>query len=859
MMKNAWYRRRGNGRRDQQRHAHGGPTTATAIERLEERCLFAVLPAGFSETLVASGVSSVTAMEFAPDGKLHVASQTGRMEVWQNGTRLQADFFRDTPLATQSISERGLLGIAFSPNFATNRFVYVYYTTNAADNHNRVSRFKANATGDLALAGSENVIMDLDAHSAGNHNGGAIHFGPDHLLYIATGDNAQGANAQSLANRHGKILRIDPAGDDFPADPNQDYRIPTGNPTTFAGVSGSTSGLNRSIVAVGLRNPFTFAFQPGTGRLFINDVGQNTWEEINDFGLGRNYGWPTTEGDFNQSSFPAFTRPFYTYDHDGAEPNGIAIAGGAFYNPATTQFPAEYVGDYFFADLGGNTIWRIDTTSKAVTPFAREAGNPVDLKVDNAGNLYYLAHTAGRVFRVSNNSAPPVITDHPDSRTVTLGASVTFNVVASGNGPLTYKWQRAEPNQPFIDIPGATAASYTLTSAQASDSKDRFRVVVGDAAGRLTPSNAAVLTVTTNRAPTATVNLSSGLRNGRFDAGRTITFGGSASDPEQGSLPASRFTWRVDYLTTRNGGDVDGDGLPGVTRPFVQPFSGKTSGSFTPATTGPYTLTDVGYVVTLTVTDSGGLTDVERVLINPNTVTLTVATNPSGLRVTVDGQPFTAPRTFGSVVGFKRPIGVDSTSQTLGGTTYTFVAWSDAGAATHTINTPATNATYTAGFRAPTGLVARINFQNASSSGFTGYTADTGAVFGARGGGLTFGWNIDNRAHARNRNLSASPDERYDTLNHMQKPGGATSWSLAVPNGSYAVRLVAGDTLAIDSIYRLNVESTLAINGTPSSTKRWFDNTIIVNVADGLLTLSNASGSSNNKISFMEINQVGVV
>ena len=120
------------------------------------------------------------------------------------------------------------------------------------------------------MDGSEQVLIDLETLGATNHNGGSIHFGPDGKLYIAVGENANSSNAQSLSNRLGKMLRI-----------NSDGSIPDDNPTTFPNIAGSTSGLNRAIWAVGLRNPYTFSFQPGTGRLHINDVGQNTWEEIN--------------------------------------------------------------------------------------------------------------------------------------------------------------------------------------------------------------------------------------------------------------------------------------------------------------------------------------------------------------------------------------------------------------------------------------------------------------------------------------------------------------------------------------------------------------------------------------------------
>ena len=148
----------------------------------------ASLPSGFNETLVASGLASPTAMQFAPDGRLFVAEQGGRLRVIKNGTLLSTPF---VTLNVSSVGERGLLGVAFHPNFASNQYVYVYYTATTPAMHNRISRFTAN--GDVAVAGSEVVILELDNLSnATNHNGGAIAFGPDGKLYAAVGENANG-------------------------------------------------------------------------------------------------------------------------------------------------------------------------------------------------------------------------------------------------------------------------------------------------------------------------------------------------------------------------------------------------------------------------------------------------------------------------------------------------------------------------------------------------------------------------------------------------------------------------------------------------------------------------------------------
>ncbi len=181
----------------------------------------ATLPPGFTEVQFGSDLAGTpTAMAFAPDGRLFVCLQDGRLRVIEQGVLLTDPFVTVT---TTAFGERGLLGVAFDPNFAANQFVYVYYTVPAAPIHNRVSRFTAN--GNVAVIGSETPILELDnLSSASNHNGGAIHFGPDGKLYVAVGENNDPSNSQSLSNRLGKVLRI-----------NSDGTIPADNPTSFPG------------------------------------------------------------------------------------------------------------------------------------------------------------------------------------------------------------------------------------------------------------------------------------------------------------------------------------------------------------------------------------------------------------------------------------------------------------------------------------------------------------------------------------------------------------------------------------------------------------------------------------------------
>src|SRR5215213_10847414 len=155
----------------------------------------ATLPPGFTETSI-NGLSNPTAMEAAPDGRIFVCQQGGSLRVIKNGVLLSTPF---VTLNVDANGERGLLGIAFDPNFASNNFLYLYYTVPTSPRHNRVSRFTANV--DSVVPGSETIILELDnLTSATNHNGGAIHFGPDGKLYIAVGENANGSNSQTLGN-----------------------------------------------------------------------------------------------------------------------------------------------------------------------------------------------------------------------------------------------------------------------------------------------------------------------------------------------------------------------------------------------------------------------------------------------------------------------------------------------------------------------------------------------------------------------------------------------------------------------------------------------------------------------------------
>jgi len=341
---------------------------------------------GFVEQLVADSLDSPVSMAIAPDGRVFVCEQGGRLRVVRHDALLARSFVNVPTVANQ---EEGLLGVAFDPGFERNQFVYVCYTAAAPTRHQVVARYTA--SGDTALAGSARILLDLDDNLDHQHVGGALRFGADGSLFIATGENGEGSLSQSLRSTHGKLLRI-----------HADGSIPTDNPFyTLA------DGNRRAIWARGLRNAFSFDVQRGTGRIFVNDVGGGKFEEVDDVIAGENYGWPIFEGPGRHEKFRF---PIHSYDHA----HGCAITGGAFYNPPRPAFPAAWVGRYFYAEYCRNEIRWIDPLAPAkysVFGTTRAAG-PVDLRVGPDGNLYYLArgnsnptggdHTSsGMVVRVS--------------------------------------------------------------------------------------------------------------------------------------------------------------------------------------------------------------------------------------------------------------------------------------------------------------------------------------------------------------------------------------------------------------------------------------------------------------------------
>lgn len=616
-------------------------------------------PAGFSRVRVVRDMSQPTCTAFLPDGRILVGEQPGRVRVIKNNALLA------TPAITISVNsagERGVTGIAADPNFPTNGYVYIYYCLPNAS-HNRISRFTM--TGDIIDPTSELILLNLSPLTATTgHNAGCMRF-YDGKLFVAVGDNSQSTRAQDLDSYLGKIIRI-----------NTDGSAPADNPFPTG------SEQRRRVWAYGARNPFTFDIQQTTGKLFINDTGENVWEEINDATEGgRNHGWPVVQGN---GSNPAYVNPVFSYAHGIGDGIGCAITGGAFLTSPNTNYPAQYVGRYFFQDYCGNWINYLDINGSTITRRSFGAGvgnNLCGLTLGRDGNLYYLDRGIGALYKIvyTPPSGAPTIANQPLPITVVAGQPASFSVAATGSN-LTYQWQKnGSP------IAGATGSTYTINTTVAGDAGG-YRVVVSNASGSVT-SNTAQLTVTAFNAPPVAQILTPATGT-LYTAGETISFMGDASDPETGNLPASAFSWSVVFHhdTHVHDGPPIATGVKGGT--YTIPAVGETSDN-------------VFYRLYLIVTDAAGLKDTASVDIIPRKSTITLASDPTGLQVTMDGQPVVAPYADPSVEGVERVIGVVS-PQSKSGQNYAFDRWLHGGEPTQTIFTPAEDVTYTAVY-VPTG------------------------------------------------------------------------------------------------------------------------------------------------------------
>lgn len=648
-------------------------------------------PSDFDKALIVDGLDSPTAFRFVPDGRIFVAEKNGAVRVVKNGVLLP------TPMITVSTAnsdERGLLGLELDPAFTTNHYVYLAYTHQ--ENLDRLSRFTV--TGDSIDPASELVLRKSNQQANVFHHGGEVRFGPDGKLYWGLGINVYNPNSQSLGTIHGKILRL-----------NSDGTVPADNP--FVGMPGA----DPAIWAYGLRNPFRFDIVPNgpnAGKPIVADVGGSHYEELDLIDKGANYGWPTAEGFCADCGF---AQPVYAYPHTDPPASAGSMTAVTVYTGSA--FPPEYTNAVFFGDytLGFIKYLTMDpsyTSVIAVHDFDLNAGTPVQLTVGPDGALYQLNIYPGQLFRIapSGGDRAPVVhaVATPDNGLAPLG--VQFSSAGSFDPdlqPLTYLWN-------FQD--GTTSTDPNPTHTFTNNGSYPVTLMVSD--GQKSAATGVPVQVG-NRRPLATITAPAA--ESHYNAGDTITFAGTATDADSGTLPASAFSWTVVFHHAEH------------IHPFLGPINGVAGGTFTIPRISD-NIDTTWYEIRLTATDPGGLAHTSSVNIRPNLVPLTFAASNGALQYTVDGVPYTGTHTEQAVVGVERTVGAVA-SQFAGGQQYLYAGWSDGGAQTHVITTPAGGATYTVNYAQVNPPPAPWTSQDIGARTIAGRSAFAGGVFTIDGGG----------------------------------------------------------------------------------------------------------------------------
>jgi glucose/arabinose dehydrogenase len=597
----------------------------------------------------------------------------------------------------------------------------------------RLSRLTANGN---VMTGPEQVLIEDWCQQYPSHSIGQLEFGVDGALYVSGGDGASfnfadwgqdGSPLNPCGDPPGGVgAALTPPTAEGGALRSQDLRTPD-DPVTLDGtiirVSPDTGAAlpdnplfahadsnARRIIAQGLRNPFRITVRPGTNEIWLGDVGWGTWEEIDriadPLGTVENFGWPCYEGAARQPGYDganldicenlysagagAVTSPYFTYNHsekvvagETCPTGSSSIAGLAFYPGG--PFPDAYDDALFFADYSRDCIWVMFAGQNGLpdpatrTTFHAPAANPVALQVGPDGNLYYADFDGGTIRRIEFFSAnnPPTAGASASPTTGPAPLTVQFDGTSSSDpdagDTLTYDWDLdgdgayddasvAQPSQTYA------AGTYTVRlrvtdSHGASDVSDPITITAGD-----TPPTATIVTP----APGTT-----------WRVGQTIAFSGSATDAQDGNLPAAALSWSLILHHCPSNCHVHP----------IQSFQGVASGSFSaPDHEYPSHLE-----LRLTATDSSGLTDTESVLLNPRTVVLTLQSQPAGLQLIINGTSRAAPFTRTVILGSTNTVSAP-TPQTLGGHSYAFTSWSDGGAQTHSI-VANTTATYKARYR----------------------------------------------------------------------------------------------------------------------------------------------------------------
>ena len=606
----------------------------------------------------------------------------------------------------------------------------------------RLSRLQANGN---VMTGPEQVLIEDWCQQFPSHSVGDLVFGADGALYVSAGDGASFNTVDygQFGNTNGGFQR-NPCGDppggvggsmtpptaQGGALRSQSLRRAPGSPISLDGAilrvdpatglglpdnpMASHADVNaRRIIAYGLRNPFRINFRPGTNEIWVGDVGWNNWEEINRIpnptdATVENFGWPCYEGNSRQGGYDsanlnicenlysegsgAVTAPYYAYSHNSRVvstescPTGSSsIAGLAFQFGGETLYPVEYNNALFFADYSRDCIWVMfqdgngNPNPATIQPFVQQAAAPVDIEMGPDGNLYYADFDGGMIRRIEYFSAnqPPIAIAAANLTSGSAPLTVNFTSLGSMDpdpgDTISFAWDLdgdgafddSTLSEPAFDYPAGT---YTV------------RLRVTDNRGGFDISDP--ITITSGNTPPIAV-IESPSPGTTWDVGSVINFSGSATDAQDGALPASAFMWTLIMHHCPSNCH---------THP-IQTFGAVDSGSFSaPDHEYPSFLE-----LQLTVTDSGGLSTTVSRQLDPRTVVLDFHSNPNGLQISVNAATQTTPFSTTVIVGSSNTIAAVS-PQTSGSTTYFFQSWSDSGAQTHTLIAPASRTMYTAVF-----------------------------------------------------------------------------------------------------------------------------------------------------------------
>jgi uncharacterized repeat protein (TIGR01451 family) len=621
------------------------------------------LPAGFTQTQLAHGLSKPVVIAFVPGGDIWIGEQGGTILDYHNGA------VQSTPVVTlsnvYSQGEDGLLGIAFDPNFTSNGYVYLSYTVNVTNSGGvtqpfaRLSRFTY--SGGAISPSTEKVYYQGNQSQNLHHPGNDLKVGPDGKLWWSVGDNVPAiSNGEALNNIYGKILRF-----------NLDGTVPADNP--FVNIPSAVPG----IYAYGLRNPFRFTFLPN-GQAMTENTGSSYWEDLDTIQSGGNYGWDYFEGDCFSCGY---LNPTYAYGHYPVDSATSAIAA---YSGST--FPQQYDHVVFFGDYNRHDIDAVSfdpsyQTETSDTVFDTNAGTIADLEEGPDGNLYFVSVFEGTFSEISAPGPfPPTASTSASPQAGQAPLTVQFSSAGSNDphgNPLTYSWD-------FGD--GSTATTANPSHIYTANGTYTATLTVNN--GSQT-AGSSVQIVVGQSPPTASIAAPNS-----YNAGDTISFSGTATDPVDGTLPGYDYTWQADFI---NNGVAQPFYSAEIPYPFYGPQTGITSGSFqipndVSQTPGSF------YRITLTVTDSQGLQTVVTKDLHPNLTNWSVTSTVPGAGYFVDGAWHTGTYSTQDVVGVKHMLTGMALAQVIGGTRYRFSGWADGSALTDSFTSSATPATYTANY-----------------------------------------------------------------------------------------------------------------------------------------------------------------